>query len=117
MAYIGNDGKYYFYDIKKDIETELDIKEDAMLIAVAKDKLVYAEESDGCYVFTKLDIKTSEKTEIKATGKLTADYPYEVIEMECTYSEGEIEIFIHYDYCDEEYDEWYGMIDTINEVY
>lgn len=117
MAYIGDDGKYYYYDIKNNTETELDLNEGTMLISVAKDKMVYAEEADGGYVFTKLDIKNGEKTELEATGKLIEDYPYEVIEMECTYNEEEIEIFIHYNFYDEEYDEWYGMTDTINVIY
>lgn len=118
MAYIGDDGKYYYFDMKNNVETELALSEGTMLMAVAKGKIVYATENDGEYVFGKLDIKTGEDIEIKSTGKLMEDCPYEVYRMDCSYDESEIVIFIDYNYYIEESDQWYGGLSyKISEIY
>lgn len=110
MAYVGDDGNYYYYDIANNKEIQLDITSGAYLIAVTDGKVVYMQDSQAVCTFTSLEVDSNKKTELCSAGnKVETEYK---IYVEGGYDDTSFRTRICCDVYDEAIGDWCYGYDT-----
>ena len=116
MAYVGENGNYYYYDINNDKEIQLDIENGSDMAAMAEGKVVYVNNEEGELIFTCLYIDENRKTEVGSTGDIIQP-DYEINYIGTGYDDTSFKTEIDYNIYDEEANEWYGFITNVEGEY